>query len=580
MESAFSIPEIGNDIKVFRRGIFIPLLEAFYGTTGPFPGEPLLVEIYEKLDMFPRDVEGKGEPPSPEQNELLEKIRASQKDLEDVEGPLIIISEPEKKERLFLAPHEMLADGLSPFRREALEYLLLPGKVSQKTRTWLKDMSRKILHARPSIWRPAGKLAKDVVLRDFKYCRSLFSKAMDMSPPKDDWVQAAWFNSVAKPDWDSAWDEVPPWMQEVKTGSAGLQRVLQDALRNVLREQEKMVDDEQPDFRESDPVIRALNWYYTNVGFLPFAPPLDPWSVIATVLNLEWNDREPKGALKEINAGKINFQEILEKASSWVVAKNGRDRVAWVLALNLVLNARGRNIDHDATVSSSGKEFISFMNRCFKGLFEMDQESDSNQETIDYQMGQVLFHIRCELAAHYMRSMALDEWDAASNKQKSLLAWWMAREVTFALDQVSSGMESRQQINWLKSVAEKNISEIAKPNLIRHAFVPTPKPLTVEYFVTLHGGDTLPAGSALAMIGPQKDGANPCFRAMVEPSRALTKPGRDGIFPVMMRQCAYGLNQVPRCRCYQTRCFMDSPRYCHGTGFLTGLLWGRNWISG
>jgi hypothetical protein len=411
----------------------------------------------------------------------------------------------------------------------------------------VKKKADNIKSSTPAAWRPAAAEVADAVLKDFLYARLLFVKAMPLTPPRQDWIDAAWSN-LLRTNLDSVWSEVPGIISK-RWSEKDLREKLYEAL-----ESEKNKEDKE----RTNAISDAFDWYMIHVGFVPFCPPCDSWSIINRVL----------GIGKDSGKGKVpDSSGVWLKVQKWV--KDKQDPVAYIIALQMVLNERRLARDEQKKQFSS-KEFFDFLDDILTVLITPEDRTGDTKKDLKLKWIQAAWDIRVLLARHYLSYIDLNVPDSMDDNKRVLTAWWMAREVTSALADSMKHLTREDQITAMERDATHAIEKVSEPTMITHSFSKTERPLSPARFCTV-SVDALPTSATLAQLMPgQPDDPDVCncFAGMIKPTNALFAEIRNEIIEKLRMQLPLGLGQLSSIKDGASRILWDTPLFVSVPAFL------------
>jgi hypothetical protein len=444
-------------------------------------------------------------------------------------------------------PHELIQSASAELRIAALHDILDHGELSEFTKSLVKNKVDNIKSRTPAAWRPAAAEVADAVLKDFLYARSLFVKAMPLTPPRKDWIDTAWSN-LLRTNLDSVWSEVPGIISK-RWSEKDLREKLYEAL-----ESEKNKEDKE----RTNAISDALDWYMIHVGFVPFCPPCDSWSIINRVL----------GIGKDSGKGKVpDSSGVWIKVQKWV--KDKQDPVAYIIALQMVLNERRLALDEQQKQFFS-KEFFDFLNDILTVLITPEDRTGDTKKDLKLKWIQAAWDIRVSLARHYLSYIDLNVPDSMDDEKRVLTAWWMAREVTSALAESMGHLTKDDQITTMERDATQAIGKVSEPTMITHLFSKMDKPQSSARFCTVYG-DALPTCATLDQLMPgQPDDPDVCncFAGIIKPTKALSAEIRNAIIEKLGMQLPLGLGQLNSEKDGASRLLWDIPLCVSAPAFL------------
>ena len=544
----------GIDIRTIGRAMVIPILMAIYGKRGSYPVPPLLHPVMQKFGLLNEDqdtmqnLEDDREVGGHRFDELADLIVAQQRLPEyKADRPFIKVPPAPKKPGLILVPHELIQSASTELRIAALHDILDHGELSEFTKSLVKNKADNIKSRTPAAWRPAAAEVADAVLKDFLYARSLFVKAMPLTPPRKDWIDTAWSN-LLRTNLDSVWSEVPGIISK-----SWSEKILREKLYEVFESKKN-----KKDKKKTNSISEALDWYMIHVGFVPFCPPYDSWSIINRVL----------GIGKDSGKGKVpDSSGVWIKVQKWV--KDEQDPVAYIIALQMVLNERRLALDEQQKQFFS-KEFFDFLNDILTVLITPEDRTGDTKKDLKLKWIQAAWDIRVSLARHYLSYIDLNVPDSMDDNKRVLTAWWMAREVTSALAGSMKHLTREDQITAMERDATHAIEKVSEPTMITHSFSKTERPLSPARFCTAYV-DALPTCATLGQLMPgQPDDPDVCncFAGMIKPTKALSTEIRNAIIEKLGMQLPFGLGQLNSEKDGASRLLWDIPLCVSAPAFL------------
>jgi len=544
----------GIDIRTIGRGIAIRIIMAIYGKRESYPVPSLLHPIMQKFGLLNEGQdtiqapEGKEEVGGRRFDDLADLIVAQQRLPEyKTDRPFIKVPPAPKKPGLTLVPHELIQAASAKLRIAALTDILKHGEVSEFTKIVVRKKAENTKSNKAAIWRPAAAEVADAVLKDFLYARSLFVKAMPLTPPRQDWIDAAWSN-LLRTNLDSVWSEVPGIISKRWS-----EKILREKLYEAL-ESEKNKEDK----KRTNSISQALDWYMIHVGFVPFCPPYDSWSIINKVLGI---GRNSEMAIKTDRSG------LWPEVQEWI--KDKQDPVAYIIALQMVFNER-RLARNEQKHLFSSKEFFDFLNDILTVLIRPEDRTGDTKKDLKLKWIQAGWDIRVLLARHYLSYIDLQFQDSMDDEKRVLTAWWMAREVTSALADSMKHLTREDQITAMERDATQAIEKMSEPTMITHSFSKTERPLSPARFCTV-SVDALPTCATLGMLMPgQPDDPDVCncFAGMIKPTNALSTEIRNAIIEKLRTQLPSGLGQLNSEGNRDPRLLWDIPLCISAPAFL------------
>ena len=440
----------GIDIRKIGRPMVFPILIAFYGKRENYPVPAMLHAVFQKFGL-PNEGQDTIQPPEGNAevggrrfDDLADSIVAQQRLPEyKADRPFIKVLPTPKEPGLILVPHELIQAASVKLRIAALNDILDHGEISEFTKILVEKKAENIKSNKAVTWRPAAAEVADAILKDFLYARSLFVKAMPLTPPRKDWIDAAWSN-LLRTNLDSVWSEVPGIISK-----SWSEKILREKLYEVFESKKN-----KKDKKKTNSISEALDWYMIHVGFVPFCPPYDSWSIINRVL----------GIGKDSGKGKVpDSSGVWIKVQKWV--KDEQDPVAYIIALQMVLNERRLALDEQQKQFFS-KEFFDFLNDILTVLITPEDRTGDTKKDLKLKWIQAAWDIRVSLARHYLSYIDLNVPDSMDDEKRVLTAWWMAREVTSALAESMEHLKTEDQIAVMESNVTDAIRNVAEPTMM------------------------------------------------------------------------------------------------------------------
>ena len=543
----------GIDIRKIGRPMVFPILMAFYGKRENYPVPAMLHAVFQKFGL-PNEGQDTIQPPEGNAevggrrfDDLADSIVAQQRLPEyKADRPFIKVLPTPKEPGLILVPHELIQAASVKLRIAALNDILDHGKISEFTKTLVEKKAENIKSNKAVTWRPAATEVADAILKDFLYARSLFVKAMPLTPPREDWIDAAWSN-LLRTNLDSVWSEVPGIISK-----SWSEKILREKLYEVFESKKN-----KKDKKKTNSISEALDWYMIHVGFVPFCPPYDSWSIINRVLGIEKNSVMVAGPRSGV------WPEV----KKWI--KDKQDPVAHVIALQMVLNERCLARDEQKKLFSS-KEFYDFLNDVLNVLIRPEDRTGDTKKDLKLKWIQAAWGIRVLLTRHYLSYIDLNVPDSMDDNKRVLTAWWMAREVTSALAESMDHLKTEDQIAVMENNVTDAIRNVAEPTMITHLFSKTGRPLSPARFCTIFV-DALPTCATLGQLMPGQyddpDVCN-CFAGMINPTKALSTEIRNAIIEKLRMQLPLGLGQLNSEKDGNSRLLWDIPLCVSAPAFL------------
>ncbi len=544
----------GIDIREIGRLMVFPILMAFYGKRENYPVPAMLHAVFQKFGLLNegqdtiQPPEGNAEVGGRRFDDLADSIVAQQRLPEyKADRPFIKVLPTPKEPGLILVPHELIQAASVKLRIAALNDILDHGKISKFTKTLVEKKVENIKSNKAVTWRPAATEVADAILKDFLYARSLFVKAMPLTPPREDWIDAAWSN-LLRTNLDSVWSEIPGIISK-----SWSEKILREKLYEVFESKKN-----KQGKKKTNSISEALDWYMIHVGFVPFCPPYDSWSIVNRVLGIgkdNGKDTRPDSS------------GVLPKVKEWV--KDKQDPVAHVIALQMVLNERRLARDEQKNLFS-GKEFYDFINDVLNVLIRPEDRTGDTKKDLKLKWIQAAWGIRVLLTRHYLSYIDLNVSDSIDDNKRVLTAWWMAREVTSALTESMDHLKTEDQIAVMENNVTDAIRNVAEPTMITHLFSKTGRPLSPARFCTIFV-DALPTCATLGQLMPDQpddpDMCN-CFAGMINPTKALSTEIRNAIIEKLRMQLPFGLGQLNSEKNGDLRLLWDTPFCVSAPAFL------------
>ena len=478
-------------------------------------------------------------------DEIADQILAHQKLPEyEPDTPFIQVHPASEKPGFIFVPYELIQAPSAKLRITALNNILKHGKVSKPTKTFVEKKAENIKSNNPALWRPAAEEASHVILKDFSYASSLFAKAMPLTPPRQDWVGAAWKN-VLQTDLDSVLSEIPGIISK-----GWSDKILQQKLRGEVSFGIK----EENDYTTI--MSNTLDWYMNEIGFVPFEHPFDFWNIIGESLFSKVYES--------------NSERVWHEVEKWIESK--QDPLAYLVALQVVLNARRLAPDNQKNLFSS-KKFIAFLNGILTVLINPETKTGEATKNLELRWILAIWKIRVLLAQHYLRYIDLNLQDSMDDEKKILIAWWMAREVSSSLIDSMTHLKQEDQIFSMETDAAENIKKIAETYRIEYLFFKTNKPHSSARFCTLYSAvsNMLPTNATMATLSGQHDqdhGVCNCFQGIIKPSKALAPEMRNVIIEKLGMQMITGTGQLDLIKTGKPRLLWDIPLSISAPFFL------------
>ena len=312
------------------------------------------------------------------------------------------------------------------------------------------------------------------------------------------------------------------------------------------------------DKKRTNSISDILDWYMIHVGFVPFCPPYDSWSIINRVLGIGKDNGKDTGP---------ESSGMLPKVKKWV--KDKQDPVAYVIALQMILNERRLARDEQKNLFSS-KEFYDFLNNVFNVLIRPEDRTGDTKKDLKLKWIQAAWNIRVSLARHYLSYIDLNVPDSMDDEKRVLTAWWMAREVTSALAKSMEHLTREEQITAMERDATQAIGKVTEQTMIMHSFSKTERPLSPARFCTV-SVDALPTCATLGQLMPgQPDDPDVCncFAGMINPTNALSTEIRNAIIEKLRLQLPSGLGQLNSEKDVASRLLWNIPLCVSAPAFL------------
>jgi len=427
---------------------------------------------------------------------------------EYVDGGPIIFAKLDHEQKTFLTtPHDLIYSSQREIRQKTAIDLMASTYISKFTKEEIEKRLESVISGDTFVWLPASREISDILLKDFFYTNSLFKQSLFLPSEEGELVNLAWKHVLA-PNIKTVLDNTSLLIK------ASLKEDSIDSIEQLIKK--GIIEDVMAENKShQDLVINTLNWYLSNIYFLPVAPPLNPWRLISHTLH------------HFVSSEKIEIRQtdILESVKKWR-KKNEEDPLASLMSLEIVLNARGL-AKKDEQYAFTNDEFYLLLDDLFKAILYTEESTPIG----DFELIHSLWQMRKYLARYYLKFMDLNNNLNIEDENKVALAWWMAREVSSSILNSLKNLKTEDKISVLKAKTSSVIKYQLDLISFSHLFTERAEFISVSRFHTFEGKAPL-ATALLAMIMPHKS-RDPKeitpFNGLIKPVNALSPEIRDFI---------------------------------------------------
>ncbi len=377
------------------------------------------------------------------------------------------------------------------------------------TKKIIKDRYDNIVSEKPFVWPLAAREICDSLLTDFLYAQHMLKQLSDQrisSKDRQAFIRMA-LKSALEPDIESITSSLPLLLDEPFDKGAIEQRI------------EKKI-------QGNDDFESILSWYLNNAYFVPY---ISQRSFYAILKNTIWN---------------ISSREILELTRKWVEISKKEDHLAWLLILEMVLNARA-DAKGDEQSNFTNKEFHDFLDVIFERLL-LANKSQNNSQSPEKALMQSIWSLRRELAIYYLRYLDLNMHIDYDDERKVALAWWMARETVFSITKSGEKLTTENKTTYISSIL-KNEQNVFSLMQFRHHFINVKPSFTASRYLTSNKADLLSYAVCGLFAIAEDEGieSNNVLKGLRFPIDALSPYISNTIMNKLTRDIWTGNSQIP-----------------------------------
>lgn len=528
-----------NKFKSIRKSLIGRIIRAYYGKMESYEVEPVLHDLYvhagiisegEKKfeDNFESKIDSENIPEGIRNLLNLERALPNY----EAHGVLMWVPHHEEKKIEVLVPHDLVLADSALIRMEAFKAILASEYVTDPSKKFIKKKELAISDGKASIWRPAASETSGILLKDFAYACSLFQEAWALQTPQHSWMDMAW-NGLLHPNLDTVLAEAPEYVQPLRLKNTGVEGVQNKLIQETSAKAGKNIP-------MAHRLLKSLDWYLENLGFIPLGPPFDPWKVIGGIF------LEKDNALADEAE---EFYSILPRTISEWLDKNKEDYLAYVIGMQTILKARyevNKRKGGLGRAEYEDKNFHKLLERIFDVLLKGEARIKGKSRSELLEICQAAWRLRIMIAQYYLRYIDLEiraEWP---EMQKILISWWMAHKITTILLEYTKPLTNSEQIKWLNEDAVKNVEPVATEKAHNHSLFYPIAPQGTSRFTTFTGKD-LPARSALAVLQPPINTIVPfgdCVKGLQLPTRILSQDTTDVLLEHLTLELPFSYGQV------------------------------------
>jgi len=509
-----------NFNKDLGKIITLQMLRAFYGDLQGVQIDERLIPYLQEFDVgiSRKKVDDSSSHPTLSEGAIKDIVGAlsempTERAIATVEdfktGPLIFIPPSEKKGGELLVLHDLIGADSIEIRKTVANELLDATFISGYTKKIVKDRYDNIVSEKPFVWPLAAREICDALLKDFLYAQHMLKQLSDQrisSKDRQAFIRMA-LKSALEPAIESIISSLPLLLDEPFDKGAIGQRI------------EKKI-------QENDDCESILSWYLNNAYFVPYI-----------------SQRSVYGILKN-TIGNISSREILELTKKWVENFNKEDHLAWLLILEIVLNARA-DAKGDEQSNFTNKEFYDFLDAIFERLL-FANKPQNNSHTPEIALMQSIWSLRRELAIYYLRYLDLNMHIDYDDERKVALAWWMARETVFSITKSGEKLTSENKTTYISSIL-KNEQNVFSLMQFRHHFINAKPSFTASRYLTINKADLL-SYAVCALFAIAEDGdieSNNVLKGLRLPMDALNPHISNTIMNKLAKDIWTGNSQIP-----------------------------------
>jgi hypothetical protein len=413
------------------------------------------------------------------------------------DGSLFKIAWPEETRVEVAFAHDMLNHPETVIRMKAFQNFMTLDGLSEPTRTTLDGLKGSLASEIKAQWEPAAYKARQVIMKDFYYCR-LHLKTALLRRVEDAEVISDAVENLLFPDIDTALAEAPAVVKFPEQNSKEIIKDIIAAFKHAQESGKNEIED-------------ALDQYLHQLGFAAFAPPFDPWSLLCEL------------RVQSIKTAQ-DARDFCSVVSRWVNEQD--DPLAHLVAWEVLLGA----------ASNSGEisyfkeaDFRKMLGSLFLDLAVTEYRSGNQRENARRRFLEKAWQARTHLAQHYLRYLEIESI-SMTDVQQVLAGWWMAGKTMEALLESMGDRGDDVRATFLeKTIIPDWIINATLPTYIQHHLFHVHKTVqSADRYCTFVARRHL-AAAMMAFIAPTTDGLPaPGYAGM-----AMTDVIRDGMIGLL-----------------------------------------------
>lgn len=505
--------------KQIIKFMVVQALKIFYGKgwqKAPFV-DVQVIKILEQLGLISNaTIENIERPNNAENGDIdLQRDESSQRVPAYIpDGPMIVQPSSKITEQKYFMPHVAICSVSKKERQNTVNDILRNNYSTSRTKQIIQSLVTAIANGdRLTLYN-----SRQSLLKDFRYTRSLFSQmsfAIPMINISEEDINEIWENLI-KPDLKTVLEDLPSILKtpsETNTFTLNIEKIIAgDAVLAI---------------GEADDLLPHLfDWYLENLFFIPLASPFNPWQVISKIIAGDKVHSRPNSSSVSYHATK-----------KWL-AKNNSDPLAYLMALDIILNARASATNEENDIFTN-TTFYSLLDECLEVLISNDIMTPQKQNP---KIIKTLWSMHQFLARYFIRYLDLYDIENMDEERKILTAWWMARKFVIAINSFSERQTLRPRHLWLADI-ERRIEREERKISLRHLFTDKRKYFSMNRYKTLMANHLL-STCCLSLLKPDNSNEASPFLGIKKPTTALDANLRDRIIDALLLSIIYGEGQI------------------------------------
>ncbi len=537
--------------KELLKPLGVRLLKVFYGKAWDRGIDPSLIPALEKCGFTFSDnretISGEqldGIESQPQEN--ISDLFGHEDFLRDIpkyipEGPAFVVSRSKERPGELIIPHNNIISRLREERLGIIRDILTGNYVTEHTKKSIQEKSDSVGSNQEAVWRIAASEISYLLLKDFRYVRSLFDQFIQPSsaqmPQKivTDLVNKAWAH-VMTPNLATVIDDLPLLLQDLPEKIGVFWRI-DSGFKEYLASSENPV-----------PLRDFLDWYLSNVYFIPVAGPLNPWRLLTHVFGLS-EDRQVSSSDPAKSRSSIASTEVLKHVQEWL--KEKEDPLAHLLALDLILCARASaTTEEEKSVFITG-DFYEFLDDLLKKLLLAERRAPdyAKQKGTSERTKAIgaVWRMTVLLARYYLKYIDLIDQGNVMEEMRPVLAWWMARELGGSILGSLKHLGIQDRIAWIQKEVLPPLKRQNDSVVLSHLLTGRMKHVSPSRFRTLDENGIPLSVATLSMLMPHHSETADeitAYDGLIYPTKAIAPEIRDLILERLSLQAAMGEGQL------------------------------------